>query len=53
MVRNAYKTDGPLGPERTPAGAYYILQDLLDRAVALTNSGGYIVEAYDTDAYGR
>ena len=53
MVRNAYKTDGPLGPERTPAGAYYILQDLLYRAVALTNSSGYIVEAYDTDAYGN
>jgi RHS repeat-associated protein len=29
------------------------LQDLLYRAVALTNSSGNIVEAYDTDAYGN
>ncbi len=41
------------GPQSVPAGAYYLLQDLLYRAVALTNSGGYIVEAYDTDAYGN
>ncbi len=41
------------GPQSVPAGAYYLLQDLLYRAVALTNSGGGIVEAYDTDAYGN
>ncbi len=53
MVRNAYKTAEPQRPQRTPAGAYYFLQNLLFRAVALTNSGGYIVEAYDADAYGN
>ena len=42
-----------LGPQNLPAGAYYLLQDLLYRAVALTNSSGNIVEAYDTDAYGN
>jgi len=42
-----------LGPQSLPAGAYYLLQDLLYRAVALTNSAGGIVEAYDTDAYGN
>ena len=42
-----------LGPQNLPAGAYYLLQDLLYRAVALTNSSGAIVEAYDTDAYGN
>ncbi len=40
------------GPQSLPVGAYYLLQDLLYRAVALTNSSGDIVEAYDTDAYG-
>ncbi len=40
-------------PQSVPAGAYYLLQDLLYRAAALTNSGGYVVEAYDTDAYGN
>lgn len=42
-----------LGSQSLPAGAYYLLQDLLYRAVALTNSSGAIVEAYDTDAYGN
>ena len=42
-----------LGAQNVPAGAYYLLQDLLYRAVALTNSSGGIVEAYDTDAYGQ
>jgi RHS repeat-associated protein len=42
-----------LGPQSLPAGAYYLLQDLLFRAVALTNSSGSVVEAYDTDAYGN
>ncbi len=42
-----------VSPQDLPLGAYYLLQDLLYRAVALTNSGGYIVEAYDTDAYGN
>ena len=41
------------GPQSVPAGAYYLLQDLLYRAAALTNSGGQVVEAYDTDAYGN
>ena len=56
MVRNAYKMaepQGPQRPQRTPAAAYYLLQDLPYRGVALTNSGGYIVEAYDNDAYGN
>ena len=42
-----------LGPQSLPAGAYYLCQDLLYRAVALTNSSGAVVEAYDTDAYGN
>ena len=42
-----------LGPQSLPAGTYYLLQDLLYRAVALTNSNGSVVEAYDTDAYGN
>jgi len=42
-----------LGPQSLPAGAYYLLQDLLYRAVALTNSSGAVVEAYDCDAYGN
>jgi len=42
-----------LGPQSLPAGTYYLLQDLLYRAVALTDSNGNIVEAYDVDAYGN
>ena len=42
-----------LGAQNVPAGAYYLLQDLLYRAVALTDLTGTIVEAYDTDAYGQ
>jgi len=42
-----------LGPQSLPAGAYYLLQDTLYRAMALTNSSGSVVEAYDTDAYGN
>jgi len=40
---------------RTISGAVdqYLLSDLLYRAVALTDSSGNIVEAYDTDAYGN
>ncbi len=34
-------------------GSYYLLQDWLHRAVALTNSSGNNVETYDTDAYGN
>ncbi len=41
------------GPQSVPVGAYYLLQDLLYRAVALTNSSGQIVEAYDCEAYGN
>ncbi len=52
MVRNAYKTTKPQRPQRTPAGNYYLSQDLLFGAVALTNSSGQIVEAYDCEAYG-
>ena len=43
----------PLGAQNLAAGSYYLLQDLLYRAVALTNSSGQVVEAYDTDAYGN
>ena len=43
----------PAGPQNLPAGSYYLLQDTLYWAVALTNSSGNIVEAYDTDAYGN
>ncbi|MGC9260544.1 MAG: RHS repeat-associated core domain-containing protein [Phycisphaerae bacterium] len=42
-----------LGSQNLEPGSYYLLQDLLFRAVALTNSTGAIVEAYDTDAYGN
>ena len=42
-----------LGPQNLSPGTYYLLQDLLYRAVALTNSSGAIVEACDTDAYGN
>ncbi len=42
-----------LGGGNLAPGTYYLLQDLLYRAVALTNSSGNIVEAYDTDAYGQ
>jgi RHS repeat-associated protein len=42
-----------LGPQSLPAGYYYLLQDTLYRAMALTNSSGSVVEAYDTDAYGN
>jgi RHS repeat-associated protein len=41
------------GPQSLPAGYYYLLQDTLYRAMALTNSSGSVVEAYDTDAYGN
>ena len=41
------------GPQNLPAGNYYLLQDTLYRVAALTDSGGNIVEAYDTDAYGN
>ena len=43
----------PLGPQSLSPGTYYLLQDLLYRAVALTNSSGAVVEAYDCDAYGN
>ncbi len=42
-----------LGSQNLAPGSYYLLQDLLYRAVALTNSTGVIVEAYDCDAYGN
>ena|GEM_PF-6784974 len=42
-----------LGSQNLAPGSYYLLQDLLYRAVALTNSSGSVVEAYDTDAYGN
>ena len=43
------------GAERQhlPASDYYLLQDTLYRAAALTNSSGNVVEAYDCDAYGN
>ena len=42
-----------LGSQSLSPGTYYLLQDLLYRAVALANSSGAIVEAYDCDAYGN
>lgn len=42
-----------LGSQNLAPGSYYLLQDLLYRAVALTNSSGAVVEAYDCDAYGN
>ncbi len=41
------------GPQSLPVGAYYLLQDLLYRAVALANSSGAVVESYDCDPYGN
>ena len=41
------------GPQNLPVGDYYLLQDTLYRAAALTDSGGNIVEAYGCDAYGN
>ena len=41
------------GPQGLAAGSYYLLQDLLYRAVALNNSSGFIEEVYDTDPYGN
>jgi RHS repeat-associated protein len=46
---NAVMAIGPQGL----TGKYYLLSDLLYRSVALTNSTGVVVEAYDTDAYGN
>jgi RHS repeat-associated protein len=46
-------TYAAMGPQNLPAGAYYLLQDLLYRAAALTDGTGGIAEAYDTDAYGN
>ena len=42
-----------MGSQNLEPGSYYLLQDLLYRAVALTDSSGTIAEAYDTDAYGN
>ena len=44
---------GAGGPQNLPADNYYLLQDLLYRAVAMTDSSGNVVEAYDCDAYGN
>jgi RHS repeat-associated protein len=41
------------GSQPLPTGFYYLLSDLLYRSIALADSGGSIVEAYDTDAYGN
>ena len=46
-------TFAALGSQNLAPGSYYLLQDLLYRAVALTNSSGTVVETYDTDAYGN
>ena len=42
----------PTASVNSVACNYYLLQDLLYRAVALTNSSGQIVEAYDSEAVG-
>lgn len=47
------KTYASSGPQPLAAGVYYLLSDLLYRSVALTNSSGAVVEAYDADAYGN
>jgi RHS repeat-associated protein len=47
------KTYASSGPQPLAAGVYYLLSDLLYRSVALTDSSGNVVEAYDTDAYGK
>jgi RHS repeat-associated protein len=41
------------GPQQLAVGAYYPLQDTLYRTMALVNSSGTPVEAYDADAYGN
>jgi RHS repeat-associated protein len=41
------------GPQQLAIGVYYPLQDTLYRTMALANSSGAVVEAYDTDAYGN
>jgi RHS repeat-associated protein len=41
------------GPQQLAIGVYYLLQDTLYRTMALANSSGAVVEAYDTDAYGN
>jgi RHS repeat-associated protein len=41
------------GPQQLAVGVYYPLQDTLYRTMALVNSSGTPVEAYDTDAYGN
>ena len=43
----------PAGPQQLAIGVYYPLQDTLYRTMALANSSGTPVEAYDTDAYGN
>jgi RHS repeat-associated protein len=43
----------PAGPQQLGIGVYYPLQDTLYRTMALANSSGAVVEAYDTDAYGN
>ena len=43
----------PAGPQQLPIDVYYPLQDTLYRTMALANSSGTPVEAYDTDAYGN
>jgi RHS repeat-associated protein len=40
-------------PAVSGAPVFYLLSDLLYRSIAMTNSSGAIVEAYDTDAYGN
>jgi RHS repeat-associated protein len=41
------------GPQQLAVGVYYPLQDTLYRTMALANSSGGVVEAYDTDPYGN
>jgi RHS repeat-associated protein len=41
------------GPQQLAVGVYYPLQDTLYRTMALVNSSGTPVEAYDTDPYGN
>jgi RHS repeat-associated protein len=47
------KTYATTGGGGLAAGAYYPLQDLHYRVMALTDDGGDVVEAYDYDPYGK
>ncbi len=53
VARRASACTSRANADDSSAADYYPLQDLLYRTAALTDDGGNVVEAYDTDAYGR